>query len=83
MRNSKTEVFTGKRRAFFFHFNKPESAKKGKPQISIHFAGVCHIVDNLQVSVSTYGRIRNKQPRFVMTGYASCLVINGGEAILW
>lgn len=53
---------------FFFHYNKPASAKAGKAQISVHHKGVCHIVDNVVCLVMSKGRIRERQPKFVMTG---------------
>ena len=53
---------------FFFHFNKPESKKKQKPQISVHYKKTCYIVDNVVCNVKTTGRVRKKQPLFVMAG---------------
>jgi len=55
-------------RAFNFHYNKPASQRAGRPQISVHFNGACHIVDNLYVGVATKGRINKRQPYFVMAG---------------
>lgn len=57
-------------RSFWFHYNKPATAAAGKPQISVHFAGQCHICDNVVCDVPTAGRIRTEQPRFVMAGRA-------------
>lgn len=55
-------------RAFFFHFNKPLSKQKGKPQISVHQSGKCMIADNVDCRVPCRGRISKRQPYFVMTG---------------
>ncbi len=57
-----------KLKSFFFHYNKPASMKAGKVQISLHYDKVCHILDNLICYVTTTGRVRKGQPRFVMTG---------------
>lgn len=53
---------------FFFHFNKPLSRQRGKPQISVHYRGVCHIADNVVCWTPVAGRISKRQPLFVMTG---------------
>lgn len=55
-------------RAFWFHYNKPASQQAGKPQITVHYKGVCHIVDNVECGVKVTGRIRKTQPRWVMVG---------------
>lgn len=59
---------TAKPRAFFFHFNKPRSKALGKPQVSLHFDGSCHIVDNVVCVVPVKGKVRPTQPVFVITG---------------
>ena len=55
-------------KTFWFHFNKPQSLKEGKPQITIHYMNTCYIVDNLEINVPTYGYLRKEQPRFVVKG---------------
>ena len=60
--------FIKMKRAFWFHYNKPASQQKKKPQITIHYKGACHIVDNLECDVPTKGRLRNQQPRWVVAG---------------
>lgn len=67
---------------FFFHYNKPASKSKGKPQISIHYRKQCLIVDNIDVRVPTFGHIRNVQPFFVMKGKCNSIIINKGLAII-
>lgn len=64
-------------RSFFFHFNKPASRAAGKPKITVHHAGVCHIVDNVVCSVPTKGRVRKTQPVFVMTGRGKLRIEKG------
>ncbi len=66
-----------KPRSFFFHFNKPASRAAGKPQISVHTAGKCHIVDNVICDVPTVGRIKKTAPTFVMTGKGFTHIGNG------
>lgn len=69
-------------KSFYFHFNKPQTQRQGKVQISVHYDGVCYIVDNVVCSVPTKGSIRRRQPRFVMTGKCTELEICGGIAII-
>lgn len=68
--------------AFFFHFNKPLSQKKGKPVISLHYKEQCCFVDNVVCSVTTKGRVRKRQPRFVMCGRAHAISIQDGVAYI-
>jgi len=64
---------------FFFHYNKPQSKKVGKPQLSLHYKNICHIVDNIECFVPTTGRIRKSQPYFVMTGSAKSISIGSNR----
>ena len=68
--------------AFFFHYNKPKSMQVGRPQISLHYKGTCHIVDNVYVYVSTHGRLRNSAPKFVMAGQAHEITIKNNLALI-
>lgn len=69
-----------KPRAFFFHYNKPESKKQQKPIISIHYDNQCMFVENIVVNVPTKGRLRKRQPYFVMSGKATEIVIKDNVA---
>lgn len=60
---------------FWFHFNKPATAKAGKPQITVHIKKACHVVDNVICRVPTEGRLRKQQPKFVMAGDCSAFKI--------
>ncbi len=71
-----------KKYSFFFHFNKPASKSAGKVQVSLHYRGVCHILDNVVCNVPTEGKLKNRQPRFVMVGKASELKIKDNVATL-
>lgn len=55
---------------FFFHYNKPESKKRGIPTITLHNKGKCLLINNVICNVPTYGKIRKQQPRFVIAGDA-------------
>ena len=68
--------------AFFYHYNRPKSAQLKRPVISVHFKGICHFVDNVEIHVPTKGRIRKTQPRFVIAGRAKNISINNGVAII-
>lgn len=63
-----------KDKAFWFHYNKPESLKSGKPQITLHWNGGCHILDNVICDKPTMGRIRKNQPRWVIAGRGKVLI---------
>lgn len=67
---------------FFFHFNKPASQRAGRPQVSVHIDGACHIVDNVICNVKTVGRVRKRQPLFVMVGRVSRYSIKDGVMVL-
>mgnify|MGYP003643430304 CR=1 FL=1 len=71
-----------KKRVFWFHYNKPASQKAGKPQITVHYKGTCHIVDNIDCFCSTYGVIRKSQPFFVMKGFCWGINIVGSVATI-
>lgn len=70
------------RQAFYFHFNKPATQRAGKPQISVHYADTCYIVDNVICNVPAKGRLSKRQPRFVMAGKLKDLTIKDNIAII-
>lgn len=65
---------------FFFHYNKPASARSGAPVLSLHFGKKCHLVNNIVCGVPTYGHVNKRQPRFVMKGKAKSISIVEGIA---
>lgn len=69
-------------KSFYFHYNKPASLKAEKVQVSLHYSGMCYIVDNVDCRVPVKGRISVRQPRFVMAGKANSININEGIAII-
>lgn len=54
---------------FWYHYNKANSKRANKPQLTVHYRGVCYAVDNLIINVNTFGHIRKgEQPNFVVKG---------------
>ncbi len=70
-------------RSFWFHYNKPASAKAGAPRLTIHWKGQCHIVESLDIKVPTSSRIRQTQPRVVIAGKCKEINFKGGHATVW
>lgn len=56
---------------FWFHYNKPYSKQHGVDKWSVHYDGICHIVDSIKCYVPTFSRARKKQPRVIM--YGNCV----------
>lgn len=54
--------------AFWFHYNKPASAKAGHPVLTVHHKGACLLVRNIVCSVPVRSRERNSQPHVVIAG---------------
>lgn len=73
---------TDKKYSFFYHYNKPISAKRGKPAISVHYRDTCLIVDNIICNVPTKGKINKDQPHFVICGKTNDFQIVDGVAII-
>jgi len=65
-----------KKYRFFYHFFK----QKGK--MSVHFRGKCHIVDHVICEPECETHWRNSQPRLVMRGWASNVIVNNNQAVI-
>lgn len=65
---------------FFFHYNKPESKKAGKPIISVHYNNTCFFVENIICEVTTRGKINKRQPFFVIAGKCSNFTVENNVA---
>lgn len=76
------KIGSTRRKSFWYHYNKPLSLQRKKPVISIHFDDKCHFVENLKIEVPTQGRIRNKQPRFVVAGKCTSMKIEDNIAYI-
>ena len=67
--------------AFFFHYNKPASLQAKRNKLTVHYRGVCHIVDGVELhGLDIKSRDRTKQPRCVLAGRAGELQIIDGIA---
>lgn len=62
-------------KAFWFHYNKPESLKQNRNCLTFHCNGSCYIINHLDISVPITTRHRKKQPRCVMAGKCNDFVI--------
>ena len=69
-------------RTFWYYYNEPASQVAGKPQITIHYRGACHIVDNFECHVLTWGHIRKEQPRFVVKGRCKEITFINNQALI-
>lgn len=67
---------------FYFHYHKQASKRVGRPQVSVHFRDQCYIVDNLVCERPCRGRIRKRQPFFVMAGKAREFRVERGVGVL-
>lgn len=66
-----------KPRAFWLHYNKPESARRGRNVLTIHQSGVCHLVEDIDCRVPIKTRTRKQQPRCVLAGRGVLNIVNG------
>lgn len=69
------------KKAFWFHYNKPMSAKAGHPILTIHYSGACHFVTEIDCEVPIKTRIRKSQPRCVIAG-KGIIEIKDGKAVI-
>jgi len=66
-----------KRYRFFFHYNR------GKRAMSVHFRGVCYIVDNVTCDQVCETKWNRYQPYLVMQGFAYGVDIQDRKARIW
>lgn len=64
-----------KKYVFWYHFNKVAWRQRGTISWTIHWQGVCHIVDSITCNVATQSCNRTKQPVAVIKGKAKSLEI--------
>lgn len=67
--------------AFWFHFNKPETRKRGRPVMTVHYKNQCLMVESIDCAVPVKTRVRKQQPRMVVAGVGDVTVVNG-EAVI-
>ena len=66
-----------KKYRFFYHYYK----QKGK--MSVHFRNTCMVAENIICEVPCETKWNNTQPRLVMRGYATEVIIDDkGDAII-
>jgi hypothetical protein len=69
-------------RRFFYHYNKPASQKWGRPMLTVHWQGKCHLVGGVFCYVPTETHIRSTQPRCVVRGKAKSVTFEGSVAVI-
>jgi hypothetical protein len=67
--------------AFWFHYNKPLSERRGHPTMTVHHKGACVFVRRIVCNVPTRSRERNSQPRMVIAGVGN-VRISGDTAYI-
>lgn len=67
--------------AFWFHYNKPETAKRGRPMMTVHYRNQCLLVENIDCAVPVRTRERKQQPRMVVAGTGTVTVVDGTAVI--
>ena len=59
-----------KKYRFWFHYNKPESRKTGKPVMTVHYRDRCIMTNSIECNVATETHHRKRQPHIVIRGWA-------------
>ena len=59
------------KRVFFFHYNKPASRSAKSPKMTLHYKGVCHIVDHIACEATVNTHHNKLQPHVVLKGKAT------------
>ncbi len=59
---------TDKEYVFWLHYNQPETRKRKKPQMTVHYRDACNFVDNIYCDSVTFGYLKERQPRWVIKG---------------
>lgn len=70
-----------KQYVFWFHLNKPATRealkqKKGVPVWTLHYRGVCHLVESIKCLAQTETKANKHQPIAVVSGKASNIWIH-------
>lgn len=68
---------TDREYVFYLHYNQPESNKKRKPQMTVHYRDVCYYVDNIICNTISFGYNKNSQPMWVMKGKTNQFYVDG------
>ncbi len=68
-----------KTKRFWFHYNKPASAREKKNILTIHWDSMCHRVNSIKCLVATESHNRNSQPRCIIRGFATSVTLIDNE----
>jgi len=69
-----------KKYRFWFHYNKPESRKAGKPVMTLHYRDRCLTTNSIECEVETETHRRKRQPHMVIRGWAESVGFMTQEA---
>lgn len=61
---------------FFYHYRRQDG------KMSVHHRGVCYPTENVECRVPTETHRRKIQPRLVIRGYASDILLQDGKIII-
>ena len=67
---------------FWFHYNKPESRKLGKPIMTVHYKDECIMTNRIKCNVPTETHERKRQPYMVIRGWATSVEYGDGEVVI-
>jgi hypothetical protein len=67
---------------FFYHYNKNQTTEE-KVRWSLHYKGVCHIVDDIKCNVLTETKSNGRQPRGIVRGFCSNIEIKDDVATIF
>jgi len=67
---------------FFYHFNKPATQQSGEVVWSVHFRGRCYLVRSIQCSQPTQTKTNRRQPRGVVQGHCSEVLVRDSVAVI-
>jgi len=67
---------------FFYHFNKPMTQKTGEVHWTVHFRDKCHQVKNILCKVQSNTKANKDQPRGVVQGYCTEVIIDKESATI-
>jgi hypothetical protein len=56
---------------FFFHYNKPESKRRGKVIWSLHYNKTCYLVEHIDCKVPIETKVNNRQPYAIVRGWSN------------
>ncbi len=64
------------KRRFFFHYRKCDG------KMSVHFKGQCIPCDNIDCKVPVETHRNRRQPKLVMRGYCSNIIVDNNKVVI-